>query len=33
MQDHNNIAIADVIIDWINEHVKRSRHDHGHDWR
>ena len=30
MQDLNNIAIADVIMDWINGHVKHGRHDHDH---
>ena len=30
MQDLNNIAIADVIMDWIKGHVKHGRHDHDH---
>ncbi len=27
MQDHNNLKIADLIIDWIKHHVRARRED------
>ena len=31
MQDNNNLQIADIIMSWINKHVKVKGHGHGGD--
>ena len=33
MQDHNNLKIADVIIDWIKKHVRKGQHHYFADSR